>query len=414
MVRTKNQRKEIVRKYPAQKEVQRVSEEKKIEVDYSPKKSRNMLWFVALISIIFCFFAISFLFARASVIVNPKINDIVLSENLSAGKDLGSGLSFRLMIVSAEESKTVQAVEEKDLEVKAVGTVVIFNSFSSASQTLSIDTRLEGSNGKIYKTDKKIIVPGMSKDGVPGKAEVNIYAAEAGEEYNSGPLDFTIPGFKDTPKYSKFTGRSKTGTEIAGGFKGKAPVVSDADKAKAIEGLKNNLQEKLLQKSTDYPDDFILFKGAIFYDINDSNTKLTYNEDKSLTLTLKGTLYGFLFNEQKLTEKIVKNNIEKYDGSPIYISNIKDLVFSVSNTDSVSPRDVQNINFNLSGPVKIVWKVDLNKFVVDLLGKSKKDFNQILLQYTNIDSASLALTPFWKMSIPDKIKNINIIVNYPK
>jgi len=48
------------------------------------------------------------------------------------------------------------------------------------------------------------------------------------------------------------------------------------------------------------------------------------------------------------------------------------------------------------------------------LGKSKKDFNKILLQYPNIDSANLKISPIWKISIPDKTKNIKVMVNYPE
>jgi hypothetical protein len=58
--------------------------------------------------------------------------------------------------------------------------------------------------------------------------------------------------------------------------------------------------------------------------------------------------------------------------------------------------------------------VDVNKFIADLLGKSKKDFTQTLAQYPNIDSATLKLSPFWKLSLPDQIKNIKVIVNYPQ
>ena len=415
MVPAKHERKEVTKIQFKQKEIQEDVRVGEAEINYSKGRSRKLLWFVAFVSIIFCFFAISFLFSKAEIMVNPKTQDVILNQNLSASKDSNNdSLSFRLMVVSDEENKTIQATEKKDLAVKATGTVLIFNSFNSSPQTLSVDTRLEGSNGKIYKTQAKSIVPGMGQDGTPGKVEVGIYAAEAGEEYNSAPLDFTLLGFKDTPKYSKFIGRSKTGTEITGGFKGKAPAISDADKVTAVGNLKNILQAQLLQKSTDHPDNFILFKDAIFINTDDANILSTYNKDNSLTLTLKGTLYGFLFSEQKLTENIAKNNIEKYDGSEIYIPNIGDLTFALADKDKISFGDVQNINFSLSGSAKIVWRLDVNKFIADLLGRSKKDFNQMLSQYPNISSANLTLTPMWKMSIPDKIKNINVIVNYPK
>jgi len=75
---------------------------------------------------------------------------------------------------------------------------------------------------------------------------------------------------------------------------------------------------------------------------------------------------------------------------------------------------VKNIAFNLSGTPKVVWKVDTEKLISDLLGKRKKDFYQVLSQYPDIKSADLALKPAWRTSFPDKSKDIKIIVNYPE
>ena len=143
----------------------------------------------------------------------------------------------------------------------------------------------------------------------------------AGAEYNSVPLDFQIFVFKGTPKYLKIYARSKG--DITGGFLGKAPDVSSADQATAVNDLKTALQAQLLQKATDQiPSGFILFKNAIFLNTNDVNNQpnisSVYNKDGSLTLTLKGTLDGILFDENKLTNKIAQDNVEGYDGSDIY------------------------------------------------------------------------------------------------
>ncbi|KKT00935.1 MAG: hypothetical protein UW07_C0003G0011 [Candidatus Nomurabacteria bacterium GW2011_GWF2_43_8] len=404
---------EKVRK-PELKEVWEEPEEaKEIKTSQAKNRPRYMLWLVALISAAFCFFALSFLFSKAEVLVDPKAQDVSLNENLSASKDSSdNGLFFDLVVISGEESKSVPASGEKDVTEKATGTVVIYNAFSSSSQTLSIDTRLEGSNGKIYKTQAKTVVPGKSSSGTPGSVEVKIYGAEAGPEYNSEPLDFKILGFKGTSKYDKFYGRSKGA--IAGGFKGRIPDVPETEKTAAVAELKTALQAKLLQKATDQiPSGFVLFKDAVFLNIDDTNIPLDA-ENNNLIITLKGTLYGLLFNEQKLTKKIAEKNVERYDGNEVFIPNIKELVFMLSNKDSSSFDNIRSVSFNLSGPAKIVWKLDADKFAGDLLGKPKKDFNQILSQYTNIDSATLTLSPLWARSIPNQAEDVSVIVNYPK
>lgn len=375
---------------------------------------RHGLWFVASVSVLFFAFAISFLFSSAKISINPKTQDIALNENFSASSEAQNGtLFFDMVVISGEEKETIQAAEEKEVSERAEGVAVIFNSFSSASQKLAIDTRLLGSNGKIYKTKGVVTVPGM-EGSTAGSVEIGIYASEAGEEYNSGPLDFNIVGFKGTPKYDKFKVRTKTGTEIKGGFKGMAPVVSVEEKTEAIASLKTALSAKLLQKATDQiPDGFILFKDAIFLNTSDADVSSLYNTDKSMTLGLKGTLYGILFSEQKLTKKIAENSIPKYDGSDLYIPDIRSLKFSLTSQNAAFD-DLKNISFNLSGPAKFVWKVDENQLAGALLGLPKKDFIGVLSKYQNIESASLKVNPPWRSSIPEEIKDVKIIVNYPE
>lgn len=378
------------------------------------KNSKYRIYFVALISIIFLLFALSFLFSGAKVILIPKIEEISINNNLTATKDSNTkDLSFDLVVISGEEKKIIQATEEKDVVTKAEGAIILYNAFNTSPAVFSIGTKLEGSNGKIYKTIKKITIPGMTKSGKPGIAEVDIIALEAGEEYNSKLIDFKIVSLKGTSKYTKIYGRSKT--EITGGFKGKFPFVSSLDEVTAINELKATMESKLLKKVTDQiPSGFILFKDAVFLDINDKNISIIPNKDSTVSVNVKGTLYGFLFDEKKLTKKIAESNIENYISEEIYIPSIKDFRFSLVDKENISFADVKNISFNLSGTSKVIWVVDKAKFISGILGKKKKDFNQILLQYPSIGSAELVLRPFWKASFPEKSKSIEVIVNYPK
>lgn len=383
------------------------------ELGQNKKGSKYRIYFVALISVLFLLFALSYLFSGAKITIKPKVEDIPINEKLTALKDSNvSDLSFDLVVISGEENKIVEGGEEKDVAIKATGTVLIYNSFSSLPQNLDIDTRLEGSNGKIYKTVKKITVPGMTGD-KPGSVEVGIYGAEAGEAYNSVPLDFKIFGFKGTPKYEKFYARSRG--DITGGFKGKSPIVSSLDKASVISELSSTLETKLVKKITDQiPSGFVLFKDAVFLKINDKDVSFTLNKENKTVANVKGTLYGFLFDEKKLTKKIAKDIIEEYNGDEVYMPNIRELTFSLNDKENISFADTKNINFSITGTPEIIWKIDEVKFASDIIGKKKEDFNKILSQYPNIDSAELVIRPFWKSSFPETTKNIEIIVNYPR
>jgi hypothetical protein len=411
-------KKDFFRELEDVKETKEVKFKREVEnedntgVVYSKNKSRYMLWTVALASVTFCLFAVSFLFSRAQVEVFPKTKDVVLNQNFTAtSESLPNGLSFNLVLVDGIETKEVKTTEYKEVEEFATGRVIIFNAFSSTSQKLDINTRLEGSNGKIYKTKNAITVPGKNKDDIPGSVEVEIYGAEAGKEYNSAPLDFKIFGFKGTAKYSKFYGRSKG--EISGGFTGQAPYIGDSDKTTIVNDLKATLKEKLVKKAV--APGFLLFKEAVFLKVEDSDVTFDTSKKDTVVVKIKGTLSGILLDENKLTKKIAEKNIEKYDGSDVFIPKLNDLTFSLSPSPAeASLENLKNISFNLSGTLQIVWKLDVNKFTNSLLGRSKKDFNQILLDYPNIESSKLTVNPVWKRSLPDKINDIKVIVNYPQ
>lgn len=381
------------------------------EDSYQMPEGKHGMWFAAIVAIIFLLFGITLLFSQAKVTVKPKIEDLNFSENMTALRGSAtSDLAFDLVVISGEETDTLLGKSEENVSLKAHGTVILYNSFSTASQTLDIDTRLEGSNGKMYKTEKRVVVPGMNKDGTPGSVEVGVYGSEAGEAYNSLPLDFKIFGFKNGPKYSKFYGRSKTPLE--GGYVGKMTTVGEEEKSEALARLEANLKTKLIQKTVgQIPPGFILFDDAVKLVIEESSVGKTGEEGK-VPVKVRGTLYGFLFEEKELTQKIVKDTQKDYDGGEVYIPNLKDFVFTLS-TPEASFKDIRNIDFKLEGKGEIVSRVDVDQIRSDTLGAKKKEFPKILAKYTSIDNASVVIRPFWKSSFPEKMKKIKVEVQYP-
>ena len=384
-------------------------------IDFSSQdgkgRSRVGIWSVALLSLVFLFFAISFFFAEAEISITPKTQDVSFNQNLNAVKDLaGAVLPFEMIVISGEENTTVAGGAEEDIAIKARGRVVIYNNFSSATQRLDIDTRLEGSNGKLYKTEKQVVVPGVRGD-TPGSVEVGIYAAEAGGDFNSPPLDFQIVGFRGTPKYSKFYARSIG--DITGGFVGKGSVVSEEKKIQAANELKATLRAKLFEKASDLiPADLVLFEDAIVLEIDSENFNMSAGAAGKVPLAIKGTLYGFLFNEAELTKRIVAVALPSHDGSEVFISNLNEMTFTLLSQPG-SLANVTNISFGLSGKPKVVWKFNESKLRSELLGKKKSDFNQILSGYPNVESADVVLRPLWKRSFPKSANDVKIMVNYP-
>ena len=108
----------------------------------------------------------------------------------------------------------------------------------------------------IYRIPESINVPGKTvKDGVetPGTIEVEVFADEAGEKYNIGKVDFTVPGFKNDPaRYKGFYARSVTA--MTGGFVGKMKTVLPEEKRSTLAQLDADIKTEL-QKEGYYSTD---------------------------------------------------------------------------------------------------------------------------------------------------------------
>lgn len=406
--------KEIINRTPRRASKIDVSIEEPINPHHkSGGGSKYAFWVIAIIAIVGLFFSVSFFFSKAIVKITPEQKAIALSETFSAVKNSSTteNLSFDVVSLTDEESKPVSGGTEKQVENKAYGKVIIYNSFSSAPQSLNIDTRLVATNGKIYKTEKKVTVPGVKKDGTPGSIEVGVWAEKAGAEYNSTPLDFQIFGFKGTPKYTKIFAKSKG--DIAGGFVGIRRELGDLEKLAIFTDLKSSLKKKLLEKvQSQIPADVILYKDATTFAVSDESIQTIGPNGESSAL-VKGTFYGVLIKEPDLAKKIAQKQVDQYTDAPIFVPQIRDLKFEFKDTD-VSLADASNIDFGLSGNVVVVFKVDGETLKAGLLGKPKNILAEILPNFPSIKSADITLKPFWLQNFPKKPEAITLEVNYPQ
>lgn len=372
--------------------------------------SRFAIWGVAAGAVIFLLFVLLSFFSGTVVKVVPLQKNITVSGNFFAQKNAEEGvLPFKLIVLEDSLPGEVPTSKEKEVERKASGDIVIFNTYSSKSQKLIKRTRFETSDGKIYRINKSVIVPGTTVQNgkiVPGSALVTVYANIPGEEYNIGLTDFTIPGFKGDPRFDKFYARSKTPME--NGFSGTVRTASPEDIAKVEEELQNSLKETLLaQARSNTPGDFILYDDAVFFSFEDLSD-LTYSTKNSIDITEKGSLYGVLLNKNELSKNIATNLIATYDGSDVFALGLEELQFVVNDREKFDSAEDTDLSFTLAGPLTIVWEVDETALARDLAGTSKADFLNTIGGYSNIQKAEATIKPFWKKVFPENAEDITI------
>lgn len=380
--------------------------------EYNSKKysrfSKFGIWIIALIAIIIFVLAFSLLFSGATINITPKQNKVLIDARFEAQREAGIGeLGYEVMTIEKEASKEVVATGREEVEEKASGKIIVYNDFNSSSQRLIKNTRFETPDGLIYRIDKSVTVPGKKEvDGevVPGSIGATVYADESGDGYNIGLTDFTIPGFKGSPRFDKFYARSKT--TMTGGFKGERLTANEDDINKARNALHEQLRNQLLNDAfSQKPEGFYLFEDAVFIEFE----SLPETEKRSnIEIKEKAVLYGMLFDSNQFAEHIAKNTIAGFDNEKVGIIDISGLELSVFSKENNKPWEENEFLFSLIGNAHIVWLYEEEKLKNDLAGRSKDALPTILSGYPSIEKADVILWPFWKRSFPEKTSKIKV------
>jgi hypothetical protein len=353
-------------------------------------------------------------FARVNVLIIPK-NDVIPmegGESFSALKSPSAEeLGFAVMKVVLEDSIEVAATGTKAVTAKASGRVVVYNEQTTA-QRLIKNTRFQSVAGKIYRINESIDVPKATtpKGGklTPGTLEVTVYADEAGPDYNADPTDFTVPGLKGLPQYTKVYARSKGA--LSGGASGTIKSVSDQDLRQASDDLRVSLETKLRSKAHgDLAPSQIGYDKGIVVELTEpklSTTKAS-REDRAV-VTASGILYYVVFDRPQLTAAIAKALIPTYAGEQVAVENLDSLQFSMPTIRGDALWASEKISFELSGSPSLVWIVDEETVKESLVSIPKSNFNAVMGQFTTIERAKGVMRPFWKTTYPEDPDGISV------
>lgn len=191
-------------------------------------------------------------FPRFSVTIFPKVETVAVPRMELVAEttlDLPDPAKRRIPAISVTVERTATTEHEasgtKFIRDRAKGTVLLFNAFSSAPQTLVASTRLQDPSGKVFRLVRAVTIPGAQiRDAeiVPTSVSAEAIADTPGETYNIGPTEFRIPGFRGSPKYQGFYAKSEQ--PFSGGFEGEAKIVLAEDLRAASEDLTRRVVEE--------------------------------------------------------------------------------------------------------------------------------------------------------------------------
>lgn len=340
-------------------------------------------------------------FADASVSITPRTDSATVSSTHTATFASGD-LPYELISVEKTVSSNVPAESTETANDPATGTITILNAQAEA-QTLIKNTRFESPAGRIYRIQNSISIPGGSASS-PGSVQATVYADAGGEEYNTGPTTFTIPGLAGSAAFDLVTARSDG--RIEGGFSGTRPSVSEDTRDREHENSRGELTKAIEEEVVaQLKPGYVVIPGAIFTDYVPAPD--TVGEGNSVNVNLRGTAVAVAIPNGAIAREIAYSMVGSYSGQPVTLTNPSALTLTPI-TPGTPTAEQQTFEFSLAGNAEIRWDVDAEKIAGAVAGKTRESAHTILSGLPEIGDAVLNIRPFWRRSFPDDPADITI------
>jgi hypothetical protein len=396
----------------------RVDEEENKEKE-SPRRNRRqgkkaLYTAIGIVALIILGYVAMTILPKAEIhIVTKKINwsnqgTVTVNKNINLIDS--DSVQIPGEIVTQQKNTVMQFTPtgQKYLENKAFGVATIYNAYSSAPQTLVATTRLQTSDGKIYRLVNKVTVPGAKI--VDGKItasslpNVQIVADKAGPDYNTGPVDkLTIPGFSGTPRFEGFYASIPTG--MTGGFIGNGLYPTASDISKAKDQIQQQINDALnTSLISNIPDGFTYRTDSV----NSTTTKITINPvvNNQFSVVAEGTISAMIYKESDILQLMLQLAQKSNSIPQDYTELSHTLTYDKSTTDWKLGK--------MSLPIKydavFSHPFDSSQVAQSVAGKSEIDLKAYILSLPGVDKLSVAFWPFWVSSVPSKVSKIFVTI----
>ena len=321
--------------------------------------------------------------------------------------------------ISKEEEleKPFAASGQKNIGEKAKGKITVYNYWNDEPQNVPAGSRFITSTGVAFISTSTVTVPAghaiiippsTYKIDPPGTVDVNVEAADVGDQGNIGPSDFTITSI---PKVQQSKIYGKSSAAMTSGSNNIVKIVADKDLKEAKESTEKELKAKITdeikaglaeneqlldqaigenisaESSSDKAGDQV---DAFFYKIKIKIEAITFSEDDAKILLLDNAK-----NQLPQDKEIVSNADEK-------------IKYEVANFD------LGKGTIALKGTFDgyIAAKYDISAIKKEIKGRSIKTATNKITAHTGVLSVDITTWPGFLRSLPLIERRINIEFNY--
>ncbi|MFH0806746.1 MAG: hypothetical protein V1885_03425 [Candidatus Brennerbacteria bacterium] len=355
-----------------------------------------------------------FLLPKAVVTLTMKKSLVTLSETVVVAADIllhnvpsavmvpGEALEARANLTlpfTAQNTETVSA--------RATGVLTVYNSYSSAPQSLVTNTRFESPDKKIFRLTRQVIVPGAKVENgkvTPSSIEVSVTADEAGETYNlPASSGWRIPGFAGRPQYEGFYAEAKQG--MKGGFIGERAKPSAAElanaRAKLLDGLTDALQGQFLIILSDR---FTALPGSRRVTLVAEDVSPDAEDTHTFHLFGEAVMKQIVFEEPTLKDAL----IAKASASLPKELAVKEFSYTLGTSTVDFTKNTLSIPVTGEGIFTEIF--DADAFRAEMAGKREEELKAAVFAIPGVETATVSLSPFFVRSVPTDVDKIEVIV----
>ena len=378
--------------------------------------AKGAVFFLILLVLVVGVFGL-FFFAKIEIEIWPTTELLTLEKEITIDSkaeksDFEKGIFLaKVFETQKSASREFPATGKFLKKEKARGILTVYNGYSVSPLSL-IPSRFISADGKLFWSTKTITIPGATYEKgklIPGKLEVEVQAAEPGEEYNIEPSTFALPALAGSPLYTAVY--AKSFSPMVGGFIGQVSQVTKED----LEKAKNILVEEAENKGKEFlketlPEDFVLMEQTISQQILEAKSSIEVGvEAESFNEQVKVKLEGLGFKKSELDEfvrEIISLNIkegEKFQEKSLEVN------YSLLNLPSTT--FLEKVVLGLEIKTKVYSDIDEEGLKKALLGKSLKETKLFLDNLKGIERIEVKSWPFFSKKIPEDINKVKIRLN---
>lgn len=349
-----------------------------------------------------------------TIAITLKAEDYSKDIDVALSPSGTDGIKTTLLTAEKTASKSSDATGTKNIGEKAKGSITLYNEYSSASQPLQSGTRIQSSDGKVFRLDSDVVIPGgtfevegsTAKLKTAGTVNTTATADQAGEDYNIGASQLTVPGIgssREDKIYAKTSG-------FAGGVSKTVKVVSANDISDAKIDLTNQLTSEIQDEMVAKSASSALIQSSLQKNLTSFSTSKKADEEASnFDSTGKMEMKVLAYNADDLKNYIRTKVQAELAKNQDFILDEKNL----SIVESEFNLDATTAKLHIEASGKISDKLDQKVLANQLHGKSYAEANTIINKLNQFKAIKITATPSWWFArIPARSQSLELEIKY--